>query len=203
MGNWGVHTMDAIRWLMGEVAPVAISTHGGKYAIDDDRTIPDTMHTTFEFSSGAIAMFDIYEASSGEDEIFPYGDIEFRGTKGTLYSKEEGGYRIKPTKPGQFQSWDKQMDAEEFEPTIPDLANGRKASNTSNLVHNFVDCIKTRQTPFCTLEDGHRSTSFAHLANISLAVKQRLEWDAVNERFTNSEKANQMLGYEYRKPWKL
>ncbi len=186
MGNWGVHTMDAIRWLMGEVAPIAISTLGGKYAVDDDRTIPDTMQTTFEFASGAIASFNIYEASSGENEVFPYGDIEFRGTKGTLYSKEEGGYRIIPTKPGQFQNWDKPMDAEEFEPTIPVLANGRKADNTFNLVHNFVDCLKTRQTPFCTLEDGHRSTSFAHLANISLAVKQRLEWDAVNEKFINS-----------------
>jgi hypothetical protein len=28
-------------------------------------------------------------------------------------------------------------------------------------------------------------------------------WDADKERFTNSEKANGMLRYEYRSPWKL
>lgn len=201
MGNWGVHSMDAIRWLMGEVAPVAITAHGGKYVLDHDGDIPDTMQTTFEFASGAIASFNIYEASSGE--TFPYGEIEFRGTKGTLYVSEERGYRIIPTKPGQFQSWDKLMDAEEFEPKNQVLANGSIADNTYNLVRNFLDCVKTRQIPFCTLEEGHRSTSFAHLANISLAVKQRLEWDPINEKFTNSEKANQLLSYEYRKPYSL
>jgi hypothetical protein len=146
---------------------------------------------------------DIYEASSGEKEIFPYGDIEFRGTKGTLYSKEEGGYRIIPTRPGQFQTWSKLMDAEEFEPQSETLANGRRADNTYHLVHNFVECLKSRKMPFCSLEDGHRSTSFAHLANIALAVNQKLEWDSANERFINNEKANQLLHYEYRKPWSL
>ena len=59
------------------------------------------------------------------------------------------------------------------------------------------------RNPCVTLENGHRSTSFAHLANISLAMKTRLEWDPVTERITNSEKANELLHYDYRDPWKL
>ena len=51
--------------MMGETAPVAISAHGGKYAVDDDRDIPDTMEVTYEFASGAIITFSIFEASSG------------------------------------------------------------------------------------------------------------------------------------------
>ena len=39
--------------------------------------------------------------------------------------------------------------------------------------------------------------------NAAIKVGQRLEWDPENERFLNSEEANQMLSYEYRKPWKL
>jgi hypothetical protein len=31
----------------------------------------------------------------------------------------------------------------------------------------------------------------------------KLEWDAVKEQFTNSPKANRMLGREARKPWDL
>ena len=65
MGNWGVHYMDVIRWLIGETAPVAITAHGGKYAVKDDRDIPDTMEVFFEFASGAIVQFSIHEASSG------------------------------------------------------------------------------------------------------------------------------------------
>ncbi len=83
------------------------------------------------------------------------------------------------------------------------LGDGSNSASTSQLIHNFLECVVSREEPLCPLEEGHRSTSFAHLANISLALKQRLEWDAVNERFTNSDKANELLSYEYRNPWKL
>lgn len=200
MGNWGVHYMDAIRWMMGETAPSAITAHGGKFVLDHDGDIPDTMQVTFEFASGKIISFGIYEGSSGD--IFPYGELELRGTKGNLYASERG-YRIIPATRGQFQTWEASIKEEKFDNPDPYLSDGSSSDSTLGLIRNFLDCIKTRQEPFCTLEDGHRSTSFAHLANISLAVKQRLEWDSVNERFTNSEKANQLLSYEYRKPYGL
>lgn len=200
MGNWGVHYMDAIRWMMGEVAPSAITAQGGKYVLDHDGDIPDTMQVTFEFASKAMISFSIYEATSGE--LFPYGELELRGTKGTAYASQNG-YRIIPTSKGQFQNWDKQIDNEEFKVQASELTDGGDADATGTLVRNFLECVRSRKEPLCPLEEGHRSTSFAHLANISLAVKQRLEWDAINERFTNSEKANQLLSYEYRKPWKI
>lgn len=200
MGNWGVHYMDVVRWMMGETAPSAISAHGGKYVLDHDGDIPDTMQVTFEFASGAIIAFGIYEASSGA--LPAWGEVELRGTKG-LVEVNERAYRITPTKPGQFQKWDKQLEAEEFKANDKMLSDGSSGNSTANLIRNFLDCVKSRNTPLCTLEDGHRSTSFAHLANIALATKQRLEWDAVNEKFTNSKAANEMLHYEYRKPWKL
>jgi predicted dehydrogenase len=200
MGNWGVHFMDVIRWMIGEKAPVAISAHGGKFASDDDRTIPDTMQVTYEFASGAIAVFCIYEASSGG--LFPYGEVELRGTKGTL-NADEGGYKIVSARAGQFQSWKNPISDEEYTSKDEILGDGSSRDSTANLVRNFVDCIKTRQTPLCPIEEGHRSTSFAHLANIALATKERLQWDPDKELFTNSEAANKLLHYEYRSPWKL
>lgn len=200
MGNWGVHFMDVIRWMMGEKAPIAITSNGGKYIVDDDRTIPDTMEVNYEFASGAIVTFSIYEASSGG--LFQSGEVELRGTLGTL-SASESGYKITPTGGGQFQSFKSQLKAEEFTAKDALLPDGSSGDSTGKLVRNFLDCVKSRQTPFCSIEDGHRSTSFAHLANIALAVKSRLQWDPEKEIFTNSEEANKLLHYEYRKPWKL
>ena len=200
MGNWGVHYMDVIRWMMGETAPSVITAHGGKYVLDHDGDIPDTMQVTFEFASGAIIAFGIYEASSGA--LPAWGEVELRGTKGLLLASEKG-YRIEPAKAGQFQTWDKPIEAEEFNASDSMLSDGSSEDSTSTLIRNFLDCVKSRKEPLCPLEEGHRSTSFAHLANIALATKQRLEWDAVNERFTNSSEANKLLHYEYRKPWKL
>ena len=200
MGNWGVHYMDVIRWMMNETAPVSINAQGGKYVIDHDADIPDTMQVTFEFASNKIISFSIYEASG--INMFPYGELELRGTKGNLYSSERG-YRIVPSKPGQFQSWKDQVEEEEFINPDKVLNDGSSSDSTTGLIRDFLDCIRTRKSPLCTLEDGHRSTSFAHLANISLMVKQRLEWDSVNEKFINNEKANEYLSYDYRAPWKL
>lgn len=202
--NNGVHFLDLIRWLLNERAPIAIATFGGKYVLDDDMTIPDTMFSILEFPSGIILAYSMLQATS--DRITLYGAFELRGTKGILYAGGANDYKIVPTQKGQFQTWDKLMEAEDY--TIAPvgkrkLVDGSYAEPTANLVRNFLDCIKSREKPICTVEDGHLSTNLAHLATISMQTNQRLQWDAEKEVFTNSKEANKLLHYEYRKPWKL
>ncbi len=194
MGNWGVHFLDAIRWCTGEFAPSAVCTLGGQYAVDDDRTIPDTLQANFEFASGRLAIFGQYETSGNKP--FPYGEIELRGTKGTVYV-DGRGYRVVPERGGQFQDRTPRMEAEEVQ------ATGDNRNLTALHARNFLDCMKSREKPNADVEIGHRSTSFSLMSNISLKVGKRLLWDAEKERFTNSDEANELLHYEYRKPWTL
>jgi predicted dehydrogenase len=202
MGNWGVHYMDVIRWMVGEQAPSAISAQGGKFAVNDDRNIPDTMEVLFEFSSGLIIKFSIHEASSGGG--VRGGEVELHGTKGTL-TADQNGYEVVPSRPGQFQAWKQLMaprkETLEGNAKFGDLAI--KENSTARLIRNFLDCVKTREEPWCPLEEGHRSTSFALLANIALETGSRIEWDPVAEQITNNIAANDLLHYEYRKPWSL
>jgi len=196
VGNWGVHYFDAIRWVLGQKAPVSVSAYGGKYVIDDDRTIPDTLEVTFEMPGGQLLVFGQYEASG----ISPLenGEIEFRGTLGNLISRTSAnGYDIIPSDRGQFQPRVARIEAEQRP------RESGNATMTEDHIRNFIDCVKSRQQPRCDLETGHRSTSFAHLANISLATKSRIDWDPNTERITNNEKANELLHYQYRKPWTL
>ncbi|KAF5048618.1 Myo-inositol 2-dehydrogenase [anaerobic digester metagenome] len=202
ISNNGIHYLDLIRWLLDEEAPVAVSAHGGKFVIDDDRTIPDTMHVTYEFGSGALVTVSILETSSGS--FIPSGFLELRGTKGTLYTGEND-YKIVPTKAGQFQTWKELMEAEEFSLDKDDtlLIDGSYKNSTFSLIRNFLDCVKSRKEPWATLEIGHRSTTLAHLATIAMQTKKRLEWDGLKERFINCNEANNYLSYEYREPWKI
>ena len=48
------HYFDVIRWIIGEEAPVSVSAHGGKFAVNDARDIPDTLEVTYEFASGRL-----------------------------------------------------------------------------------------------------------------------------------------------------
>ena len=68
---------------------------------------------------------------------------------------------------------------------------------------NFLDCVKSRKQCTCDIEIGHRSTSTTLLANVALKTRSFLEWDAKAERFTNNERANEHLNYQYREPYKL
>ncbi len=194
MGNWGVHYCDAIRWMLDEEAPVAITAHGGNYGVQDDRTIPDTLEVVFEFASGRLLHFGQYEACDSAPLLS--GEVEFCGTLARLYPGEEArGCKIVPARRGQFQSASSRVEAAEIAPMDGDL--------THQHIRNFLDCVRSRARCHCDLETGHRSTTFAHLANLALTVRSRIEWDPVHERITNSAEAARLMDYEYRRPWKL
>jgi len=57
---------------MREDAPISVSAHGGRFAVDDDRTIPDTMEVIFELVSGALIIFGQYEASGDQFVVMCY-----------------------------------------------------------------------------------------------------------------------------------
>ena len=101
MANWGVHYFDVIRWLTGELAPASVSAHGGRYAVDDDRTIPDTSEAIFEHASKMLTLFSVYEAN-GQPVVGRGAEIELRGTLGTVYAAGNR-YEIVPERGGAFQ----------------------------------------------------------------------------------------------------
>ncbi len=193
MGNWGVHYFDVIRWLLGEQAPKSVVCVGGRYAVDDDRTIPDTAEAIFEMPGGSLLIFGQYEANS--NPTLQWGEVELRGTMGTVYAAPSG-FHVITEHAGQFQKDGPRAKAFEF---TPDEGDHSVEAHT----RNFLDCIKSRQTPRCPLEEGHRSTVFAHLANISLATGSRLVWDAEAERCRDNPAANELLHYEYRKGFEM
>ena len=137
-------------------------------------------------------VFGQYEASG--NAAMRSGEAELRGTLGTVYAGTRS-YEIVPERAGQFGDPKPLSERTTVKSKDGDL--------TVKHIRNFLDCIKSRKRPNADVEDGHRSTTFAHLGNISLATKSRIEWDPQRERITNNEEANELLHYEYRAPWKL
>ncbi|NLS96428.1 MAG: Gfo/Idh/MocA family oxidoreductase [Planctomycetaceae bacterium] len=193
--NNGVHFFDCVRWITGDEAPTSICAIGGKYVVDDDRTIPDTLHVTFQFPSGRLLNFGMFE-SSGNRTLPRAGYFEIRGTQGTMYCSDPY-FEVIPERGGQFQ--DSKPRGEEIK--VEDAGSNR--NHTALHARNFLDCIRSREKPNCDVEEGHRSTLMSLLAKISHTIGKRLEWDPVAEKITNYPEANELLHYEYRAPWKL
>ncbi len=202
VGNWGVHYLDAMRWMMGETAPCAVTAVGAKYFTpDSDSEIPDTMICTYEFASGKILEFDVFEGGLSRP-IFKR-ELELSSGDAAIYASQSG-WDILPVKYREFNN-DR---TQKFQPKTYEhkealLDDGSAASCTNNVIRDFLDRVKDRGACLCSLEEGHRSTCFAHLANIAYRMGQRLEWDPVAERFTNCAKANEFLHYDYRAGYSL
>jgi predicted dehydrogenase len=76
-----------------------------------------------------------------------------------------------------------------------------RLGTSSNHFRDFLDCIKSRATPAASVETGHRSASFCHLANIAMQLKRKLRWDPAAEKFIGDDAANHMLSRASREPW--
>ena len=140
-----------------------------------------------------LTVFSIHEAN-GQPVLGHDAEIELQGTLGTVYARTDR-YEIVPERGGAFQDPRPRRKAE--------VVKSSDGNLDKLAARDFIDSVKSRRRPNADVEEGHRSTTFAHLANIALATRQRLEWDPEGERFTNCDQANQLLHYEYRKPWSL
>jgi len=203
VGNWGVHYLDAMRWMMDEKWPCAVTAIGGKYFTGDksDSEIPDTMFCIYEFADGKVMEFNVYEG--GMSRPIPSGsirgEIELASGDAQILSSQRG-FEISPVTFREFNNpREKKFESKRFEYKEALLDDGSAASSTNNVIRDFLDRVKDRGTCLCSLEEGHISTGYSHLANISWQLGGvRLEWDAATQRFTNNDAANAMLHYKYR-----
>ena len=111
----------------------------------------------FEHASGMLTIFSTFEASG--QPLLRTGEIELRGTKGALYATMNR-VEIVPEEGGRFQ--DKRP---RREPLVLENHDGYKELDQAH-ARNFLDCVKSRSKPNCDIEEGHRSTIYALLANI-------------------------------------
>src|SRR5207245_6338187 len=89
------HYLDVSQWCLGQDAPKGVFALGGKYAIDDNRDIPDTMEVVWEYAGPTLVTLSQFNANATPGNLRS-GEIEFRGTKGTLLMNEGSGYEIIP-----------------------------------------------------------------------------------------------------------
>src|SRR5262245_24457662 len=172
--NFRTHYLDVIQWALGQDAPKGTFAAGGKYAIDDNREIPDTMEAVWEYD-GTLVTFSQFNANAAAGNARGW-EIEFRGTKGTLLIQEGAGYEVLPEKvrTKELPALSPLARAENTEqgravrPAMeaPVVAKGK--AETSDHARNFLDCVKSRQPTNCPVAVGHRSTSATLLAKMAL-----------------------------------
>jgi predicted dehydrogenase len=209
--NFGTHYLDVIQWALGQDAPKGVVALGGRYAVDDNRDIPDTLEVVWEYDKCLVTFSQINANRSPPNKN--NWEIELRGTKGTMFMQDGTGYEIVPEKNvlkelpalSPIARQENALQARAVQASIAPKS-GKGAGNqaiTADHARNFLDCVRSRAMTNCPVEVGHRSTTATLLAKIAYQCGRHLTWDARAERVTNDDGANGLLAYRYREPWKL
>jgi len=196
LGNDGVHRLDmAFAALSAAVEteggdplylPRRISSVGGKWYFDDAQEFPDTLQVSYQYD-GAPPRILTYEMRIWA----PYG---FHGESEGSALYGDKGYIIIGNR-----SWRAYTKSNKL---VKEVAGD---SFEGPHVQNFIDCIKSRDKPYCDVETiGHPASVLCHAGNISARVGRELTLDPQTETFENDDEANALRGRpEWRKPWIL
>lgn len=211
MTNLGQHSLDIVDWILDMSDLRSVGSSGGRFCLTDNGETPDTMDANLKFDTWT-ASWSHREASEGRENP----SLEFYGTHGSL-SINRRGFRIvadrdmppanaiphfagaHPVGGPEPVPVDKERRQLRTEPIVDQTGDGRQ--QFKDHVRNFLECVKSRRTPISDLESGHRVATACHLANISLRLGRRIEWDAANESVHDDAEANSMLRRPYRAPW--
>ncbi|MEX0906418.1 MAG: Gfo/Idh/MocA family oxidoreductase [Balneolaceae bacterium] len=188
--DWGVHLIDMALWPDETFkGPDKVLTYAGDTAGRSGmRETFDTMNVIYPKENYVIN----YDMTAGVQQG-PWGKtygVAFVGDNGTIVA-DRNGYDVHP----EYENGSGRTEAKTL--------SGSSDSHGEH-VRNFLDCIKSRETPACTPEMGYSAALHAHIPNIAGRIGANLlEWDDENLRFINSEEANQYITPEYRGPWTL
>ncbi len=188
MTDWGVHLINIALWAMGPEWPKSVISSGGKYVLQDNTETPDTQITVYDFPSYTLIWEHQVQCGLGPDRR-EHG-VAFTGTDATLIVDTSGWEVIAEPK---------------RRTSVIEMKRSYRVDEKVRAAHarNFLDCIRTRKPPVENLEVGHHVSAVAHLGNLALRSKSRIEWDAAAEKVRDNEAANQLLTRQYRAPWKL
>lgn len=207
--NFGTHFVDALRWCIDKDAPRKVAAFGGRYAVKDNREIPDTLEVMWEFDGPTLMTFSQINANGAPGNARGT-EMELRGTKGTMYLSDHGWEVVPEAVADQARPALTPLDRKRsaaYEKTRKTVIEPRSAKGVvyADAAHaqNFVECVRSRGKCNADILTGHLSTAATLIGNIALKTEAALKWDAAAERFTNSEDANRLLDYEYRAPYKL
>ena len=199
LGDWGIHWMDQILWVMDRKYPNTVYSTGGRpikgppVNNSDAQTsdAPDHQLATFDFDDFSVSWEHRQFAANNAEKTDPQQavGVYFYGTNGTFHMGWKDGWTFYPANPKQASV---HQDAQLHEPD---------QQNIKELWADFLGAIETDRRPVSDIEEIHRSTNMSLLGMLSLKLGRSIRWDGEKEVCVGDEEATRLLSRKYREPW--
>ncbi|MBI5833847.1 MAG: Gfo/Idh/MocA family oxidoreductase [Armatimonadetes bacterium] len=193
-GGWtpgmAPHIIDLPVWALELGIPTTTYCSGGRYAIDDDGDAPDVQEVLWQYPgftmTWSMSCVNSFAWDFGRGTPSRRLGIYFHGVNGTLIA-DYGRCEIVP-------EGDLLRDKEPPAKTLPSSPGHER---------EWLNCIKSRETPSCSPDYHVRVDLPVTLANLSYKLGRAVQWDAKTEKVVGDEEAIRRARPEYRAPWKF
>jgi predicted dehydrogenase len=180
------HISDVVYWALDLKAPKSVSAVGARRTNGEDNgETPNFLDVLYEFPNGPTMSWHIQPSGIPGFDTFDRGCV-FQCAEATLFVRYTS-----------YEVYVKGKHVPGFQgppPTIPD---------SPGHIREFLNSIKSRELTTCNVEYAHRLTKGGLLGNLAYRTGRRLYWDDDKEQIVGDSRAQQLVGRQYRKPWKL
>jgi predicted dehydrogenase len=185
MTDWGAHHNDIALWGLGldRSGPVEIEAKPLVEMIPGGFTAFSEYEVQYKYANGVTHACRSTRANAWNGAVIDQEGqkhgVKFVGSNGWVWVTR-----------GDIQASEPEMLTQE----LPASATRLYASDDH--MGNFFDCVRSRQSPICDAEIGHRSVTVCHLGVIALRLGRKLAWDPKREQFKGDRDANKWIAYE-------
>lgn len=200
-GDLLTHEYDAMNQIMDLGIPASAASTGGIYFFKDGRTVPDVLHTVFEFPERGLSL--LYSATlasqmsrgkvvMGHDAFMEFGNTLtiYADPRSTRYAEKIKQGIIREGIPIYSYIPGKGVDAVS---TATELyfANrgllytyrgGRRVDTTHLHLQEWIESIRKGVQPSCDIDQGFEEAMTAHMGTLSYHHKKQVFWDREKER---------------------
>jgi len=196
LGDWGIHWMDQILWIMEEKYPKIVYSTGGRpikgppVLTKEEQTsdAPDHQVAVFHFENFTVTWEHRQFAGNNAEKGENVG-CYFYGERGTFHMGWKDGWKFYPVNPK--------------DPVIQEPAKLHQPDdqNIKELWADFLDAIKTGRKPVADIQEIHYSTNMSLLGMLSYKLGRSIRWDGEKEECIGDPEANKLLSRQYRGNW--
>jgi len=179
LGLWGVQLLDVVRWGLNLDLPTRVAATGGRRGFHDDRETPDTLTVQYEFPDVDVVWEHRQWSSRGIEGRT--AAVAFYGEQGTLIL-DRSGWKVYDGREGRY-------------------ANASEIHQSH--LQNWIDCLRSRQSPAADLQIGLRSAAMCHLGNISSRLGREIHFDTSSWSCGADIAAMDLFQSLSRSPWEL
>lgn len=181
------HITDVPYWALELKRPRKISAVGSRRLVTNDMAdTPNTMELIYDYDGVPL----VYSLSpNGIPGFMHMGGLGcmIQGTKGTVVTN--------------YDRHEVYLDNKKVDNY--DLGSTPALASSPGHIRQFLDSVKTRVQPDCNHIYANNLAMGMHMGVIAYRTGEELVWNDNKQRFDGNSKANRLMKFRYRRPWKI